>query len=94
MKKFICILLALICVVILINASGFRVAQGEVTARTYIEEYDIMNTELATTDGEAWIAEDYTAPIGDTVFIIYDMCSRDTIYDDEIVYIIHLTSFR
>lgn len=35
----------------------------------------------------------YTAPIGDKVLIIYDQCDKSTIYDDEIVYIIHFTDF-
>ena len=94
MKKLISITLALICLVVLINATGIRVAQGEVTGRMYYEEYDCTNTTFTTTDGELWVAEDYMAPLGDKVIIVYDRCSRDTIYDDEIVYVIHLTSFR
>lgn len=93
MKKIIALTLALIGIVALFNASNIRIAEGEVTSRTYIEEGDYMNTCLTTTDGEAWIAEGYTAPIGDKVFIIYDMCDRSTLYDDEIVYIVHLTKF-
>ena len=93
MKKLISLALALICIVILIDASGLRVAQGEVTGRMYIEEGDYTNTTFTTTDGEMWVAENYMAPLGDKVFIIYDRCDRSTLYDDEIVYVVHLTKF-
>lgn len=93
MKKLISLALALICIVILADASGLRVAQGEVTGRMYFEDGDYTNTTFTTTDGEAWIAEGYTAPIGDKVFIIYDRCDKSTLYDDEILYVVHLTKF-
>lgn len=93
MKKLIALILALTCIVIVYSASGIRIAQGEVASRTYIEDGDYINTELITTDGEAWIAEDYTAPLGDKVLIIYDRCDKSTIYDDEIRYIVHFTKF-
>lgn len=93
MKKIIALILALTCIGIVFSASGVRIISGEVTGRTYIEHGDYVNTELVTTDGEAWIAEGYTAPIGDKVFIIYDKCSSSTIYDDEILYILHFTKF-
>lgn len=93
MKKLIALALALVCIVAVFNASNIRIAKGEVSSRTYIEECDDMNTWLTTTDGEVWIAEGYTAPIGDKVFIIYDMCDKSTLYDDEIIYIVHLTKF-
>jgi hypothetical protein len=84
--------LALTCAVALI-ISPVRIAQGEVTSRTYIEHADYMNTFFTTTDGEQWVAEGYTAPIGDKVLIIYDRCDKSTIYDDEIMHIIHFTDF-
>jgi hypothetical protein len=40
-----------------------------------------------------WVAEGYTAPLGDKVLIIYDMCDKSTLYDDEILYVIHFTEF-
>ena len=88
------IISAILSIILLLSCSNLRVAQGEVESRTYIESGDYMNTEFVTTDGEAWIVEDYTAPIGDQVLIIYDRCNKDTIYDDEIVYIIHFTKVR
>ena len=93
MKKLAIAILALICILLALNSTSLRVAQGEVTSRTYIEHSDYMNTFLTTTDGETWVAEGYTAPIGDKVLIIYDQCDKSTIYDDEIVYIIHFTDF-
>ena len=93
MKKFIAFALTLVCIGVLISTTNIRVAQGEVTGRMYIEEGDYTNTTLTTTDGEAWVAENYMAPLGDKVLIIYDMCDKSTIYDDEIVYIIHFTEF-
>ena len=94
MKKITALLMSIICIMLLLNATNIRMARGEVTARTYIESADYMSTELVSTDGEVWIVENYTAPIGDKVLIIYDKCSDDTIYDDEIVYIIHFTEIR
>lgn len=94
MKKLFGTLLAFICIAVLFNSINIRVAQGEVTSRTYIEDGDYVNTFLTTTDGETWVAEGYTAPIGDKVLIIYDMCDKSTIYDDEIRYIIHFTEFK
>lgn len=91
MIKFISVILSTI---LLLSCSNLRVAQGEIASRTYIESGDYMNTELVTTDGEAWIVEDYTAPIGDKVLIIYDRCDKDTIYDDAIIYIIHFTEIQ
>lgn len=93
MKKIIALILALTCIGIVYSASGIRVAQGEVASHTYINDGDYVNTCLYTTDGEAWIAEGYLAPIGDKVFIIYDKCSSSTIYDDEILGLIHFTKF-
>lgn len=93
MKKLAIATLALICMLLALNSTNLRVAQGEITSRTYIEHGDYMNTFLTTTDGETWVAEGYLAPIGDKVLIIYDKCDKSTIYDDEIVYIIHFTDF-
>ena len=87
MKKLFCTLFAVICIAVIFNSINIRVAQGEVTSRTYIEHSDYMNTFLTTTDGETWVAEGYTAPIGDKVLIIYDQCNKSTLYDDEIIYI-------
>ena len=92
-KKITALALILICALALV-ASPIRITQGEVSNRIYIEDGDYMNTEFVTTDGECWIAEDYTAPIGDKVLIIYDKCDKSTIYDDEIMHIIHFTSFQ
>ena len=94
MKKFIIATIALICIILAINNIDIRVAQGEVTGRMYIEDGDYTNTTLTTTDGEAWVAEGYTAPLEDKVLIIYDRCDKSTLYDDEILYIIHFTDFR
>lgn len=94
MKKLIITITALICIIIAVNSINLRVAQGEVTGRMYIEEGDYTNTTFTTTDGELWLAEEYMAPLGDKVLIIYDRCDRSTLYDDEIVYVIHLTDFR
>ena len=93
MKKLAITITALICIALALNNTNLRATQGEVTSRIYIEDGDYVNTTLTTTDGEAWIAEGYTAPIGDKVLIIYDKCDKSTIYDDEIVYIIHFTDF-
>lgn len=93
MKKIIALILALICIVIVCSASGIRFAQGEVTGRMYFEDGDYTNTTFTTTDGEAWIAEGYVAPLGDKVLIIYDRCDRSTLYDDEIIYVVHFTKF-
>lgn len=94
MKKLAISIFALICILLAFNSTNIRVAPGEVTARHYIEEVDHMDTWLTTTDGETWVAEGYTAPIGDKVLIIYDKCDKSTIYDDEILHIIHFTSFE
>ena len=94
MKKVAALLLSIVCIALLLSTVNIRVAQGEVSSRTYIESADYVNTELVTTDGETWVVENYTAPIGDKVLIIYDRCSKDTIYDDEIIYIIHFTEIR
>lgn len=93
MKKIIALILALACIGMVYSASGVRIISGEVTNRTYIEHGDYVNTELVTTDGEAWVAEGYLAPIGDKVLIIYDKCDKSTIYDDEIRCILHFTKF-
>lgn len=93
MKKLISLALALICIVILVDASGLRIAQGEVTGTMYFEEGDYTNATFTTTDGEAWVAEGYVAPLGDKVLIIYDRCDRSTLYDDEILYVVHFTKF-
>lgn len=93
MKKLAIAILALICILLALNSTSLRVAQGVVEGRMYIEDGDYVNTTLTTTDGESWVAEGYTAPIGDKVLIIYDQCDKSTIYDDEIVYIIHFTDF-
>lgn len=94
MKKLLCTLLVFICIAVLFNSINIGVAQGEVTSRTYIKDGDYVNTFLTTTDGETWVAEGYTAPLDDKVLIIYDMCDKSTIYDDEILYIIHFTEFK
>lgn len=94
MKKLIAITLALIFITALINTINIRVAQGEVTSTHYIESADHMDAFLTTTDDEVWIAEGYTAPIGDKVLIIYDIHDKSTIYDDEIKHIIHFTDFE
>ena len=70
MKKLAITILALICIALALNSTNLRATQGEVTSRIYIEDGDYVNTTLTTTDGEAWIAEGYTAPIGDKVLII------------------------
>lgn len=93
MKKLTITITALICIILALNSTNLRVAQGEVTGHMYIEEGDYMNTTLTTTDGESWVAEGYTAPIGDKIFIVYNMCDKSTLYDDEIVYLIHFTDF-
>ena len=94
MKKIIALVLSIICVALLFSTVNIRVAKGEITGTMYFEEGDYTNATLTTTDGEAWIVENYTAPLGDKVLIIYDRCDKDTIYDDEIVYIIHFTKVR
>lgn len=94
MTKLISITLAFIFTIMFITCPNIRVAQGEVTSRTYIEDGDYVNTFLTTNDGETWVAEGYTAPLEDKVLIIYDMCDKSTIYDDEILYIIHFTEFK
>lgn len=93
MKKLFATLLAFICIAVLFNSINIRVAQGEVTGTMYFEEGDYTNATFTTTDGEMWVAEGYTAPLGDKVLIIYDTCDKSTIYDDEILYVIHLTDF-
>lgn len=93
MKKLFAIALALICLVMLFTMTPIRIARGEVDSHTYIESAGCINTCLVTTDGEMWVAEGYTAPIGDNVLIIYDRCDRGTLYDDEIMYIVHFTKF-
>lgn len=93
MKKLIIITVAFVCILGTFIASPIRIAQGEVTSQTYIENPYYVNTRLTTTDGESWIAEGYTAPIGDKVLIVYDKCDRSTLYDDEIVYVMHFTKF-
>ena len=94
MKKILSIALALMCITLLLSTTNIRIAPGEVTERHYFEEADYMSTFLTTTDGETWVAEGYTAPIGDKVLIVYDQCDKSTLYDDEILYIIHFTSFE
>jgi hypothetical protein len=91
MKKLIALGLSIICVALLLSTTNIRLAQGAVTGTMYFEEGDYTNATLTTTDGEAWIVENYVAPLGDKVLVIYDRCSKDTIYDDEILYIIHFT---
>lgn len=93
MKKFISTLLAFICIAVLFSATNVRIAQGEVTGTMYFEDGDYTNATFTTTDGEMWVAEGYVAPLGDTVLIIYDRCDNSTLYDDEILYVIHLTNF-
>lgn len=93
MKKLRILALVIICLVVAFIASPIRVAQGEVTSRTHIENPYYVNSWLTTTDGESWIAEGYEAPIGDKVLIIYNKCDRSTLYDDEIIYIMHFTKF-
>lgn len=90
MIKLLSIILAFMCFV---APTNIRVAQGEVTSQTYIED-NYIGTHLTTTDGEEWVVENYTAPIGDEVLIIYDKHDNSTIYDDEIMYIIHFTSLK
>ena len=94
MKKIIALVLSIICVALLLSTVNIRVAKGEVTGTMYFEEGDYTNATFTTTDGEAWLVENYTAPLGDKVLIIYDRCDKSTIYDDEIVYIIHFTTVR
>lgn len=91
MKKPIVALTILLFVLVALSSTDIRIAQGEVTSRTHIEHPYYTNTWLTTTDGEDWIVENYEAPIGDKVLIIYDRCDKSTIYDDEIKYIIHFT---
>lgn len=93
MKRFAVIITTFICTILVLDSTNIRVTKGEVTSRTYIESADYINTELTTSDNEIWVAEGYTAPIGDKVLIIYDKCDTSTIYDDEILYIIHFTEF-
>ena len=93
MKKIIALILALICLVMVGSATRIRFAQGEITGTMYFEEGDYTNATFTTTDGEMWVAEGYVAPLGDKVLIIYDRCNLSTIYDDEIIYIVHLTKF-
>lgn len=93
MKKFIIATIALLGILLALNSINIRVAQGEVTGTMYFEEGDYTNATFTTTDGEMWVAEGYTAPLGDKVLIIYDTCDKSTIYDDEILYVIHLTDF-
>ena len=94
MKKLIITITALICIIIAVNSVNLRVVQGEVTGTMYFEEGDYTNATFTTTDGEMWVAENYVAPLGDKVLIIYDRCDKSTLYDDEILYVIHLTDFR
>lgn len=85
-------ILSLICILALACTSNIRIARGEVASQTVVSA-DLTNTCFVTTDGELWIAENYTAPVGDPVLIIYDKCDRSTIYDDTIIYIVHFTEF-
>lgn len=94
MKKIAIATIALICTLFTLSALNIRVAQGEVTSRTCIESADHMDTHFVTTDGEEWVVEGYTAPIGDKVLIIYDKHDKSTIYDDEIKHIIHFTDIK
>lgn len=93
MKKIIISMLIFSCILIGISTSNIRIAQGEIISQTYIESANYVCTEIVTTDGEAWIAEGYTASIGEKVFIIYDRCDKSTLYDDEIMYICHFAKF-
>ena len=94
MKKLISVLLAFIYISVLFYASPIRIARGEIVSHNYIKDIGYTSTFITTTDGEDWIAEGYMAPIGDDVFVVYDKYDNTTIYDDEIIYIIHLTKFK
>lgn len=47
------------------------------------------DTWLETFGGELWVVENHTAHEGNKALIIYNMCDRNTLYDDEIIRVLY-----
>lgn len=70
------------------NNGNIQTEKGVIISCTYDEQKDMTVTEIITVDGNIWVVEDYTAPVGDKVDVVFNTNGTDDMMNDIIVKVI------
>ena len=69
------------------------VRTGELYTFRYSEDADIIVSEIHTDDGNVWQVEDYVAPRGTALIIVFDTNGTQTPKDDQPLQIVAISDF-
>lgn len=69
------------------------VRTGELYTFHYSEDADIIVSEIHTDDGNVWTVEDYVAPRGTALIIVFDTNGTQTPEDDQPLQIVAISDF-